>query len=82
VRAVIVRMSVAERVRMACVVALVMRMRMRVRPASVAMIMNVLVGMGRPFERRGARLGCFEDHLGLTASTNAAHPAILHFFGL
>jgi hypothetical protein len=79
---VIMRMSVAERMRMASVVALVMRMRMRVRPASIAMVMNMLVGMDRPVVRGHARLGCFEDHFGLTASTNAAHPAVLHFFGL
>ncbi len=52
-------------------------MRMAVRPPPVALIVDVLVRMAVSLPRAG--LALLEDHLGLTASANAAHRAISVF---
>ncbi len=59
------------------VIVLMMRMRVAVRPASVAMIVDVFVRMVLQLRRPG--LALLKDHLGLTASTHAAHRAVSMF---
>ncbi len=57
------------------VIVVVMKMGMAVRPPPVAVVMDALVRMAVDVGRARA-LALLEDHLGLTASTNAAHLAI------